>query len=121
MNELNNILGVVMIAIEFVGVMILVLGFLFHFISYLTNPKHLQRTSRSQVFRVGVGRVIIIGLEVLVAATIVKTIILEPSLQAVGQLAGMIVIRTIIGWTISTEMSGHWPWQSDTNDKNQKP
>ena len=50
-------------------------------------------------------------LAVLVAATIIKTIIVEPSFESLGLLAGMIVIRTILGWTTALEINRRWPWQ----------
>jgi uncharacterized membrane protein len=56
--------------------------------------------------------VILIGLELLVAATIVKTITLEPTLEGMGRLAIMVAIRTILGWTTVLEVSGRWPWES---------
>jgi uncharacterized membrane protein len=62
-----------------------------------------------------------IGLEVLVAATIIKTISVNPTLESMGLLAFMVVIRTIIGWTTVLEISGRWPWQKPgpgTADKN---
>lgn len=62
-------------------------------------------------YRQSLGRSVLIGLEVLVAATIIKTITVEPSLESLGLLAGMIVIRTILGWTTVLEISGRWPWQ----------
>jgi uncharacterized membrane protein len=55
----------------------------------------------------------VIGLEVLVAATIVKTATKEATLVSIGLLAGMIMVRTILSWTMVLEMEGHWPWQSE--------
>ena len=63
-------------------------------------------------YRQALGRSVLVGLEVLVAATIIKTVIVEPSLEGLGLLAGMIVVRTILGWTTVLEISGRWPWQS---------
>ena len=62
-------------------------------------------------YRQALGRSVLIGLEVLVVATIIKTVIVEPSLEGLGLLAGMIVIRTMLGWTTALEISGRWPWQ----------
>ena len=62
-------------------------------------------------YRKAIARVVLIGLEILVAATVVKTIIIDPTVEKVGYLAIMVAIRTFLGWTTSLEMSGHWPWQ----------
>ena len=67
-------------------------------------------------YRQSLGRVVLIGLEVLVAATIIKTITFEPSLKSMGQLAGMVLIRTVLGWTMVLEMNGRWPWQKPRPD-----
>ena len=62
-------------------------------------------------YRRALGRGILIGLEVLVAATILKTITLQPTLESMGFLVVMVIIRTAIGWTTSLEINGRWPWQ----------
>ena len=62
-------------------------------------------------YRQSLGRSVLIGLEVLVAATIIKTIIIEPSIESLGVIVIMIAIRTILGWTTALEIQGKWPWQ----------
>jgi uncharacterized membrane protein len=55
------------------------------------------------------GRVVLIGLGILVAATIIKSVTLDPTVENIGLLTIMVAIRTILGWTIVLEMSGRWP------------
>jgi uncharacterized membrane protein len=62
-------------------------------------------------YRRTLGRSVLIGLEILVAATILKTITVEPSLESMGLLAAMVIVRTMLGWTTALEISGRWPWQ----------
>jgi uncharacterized membrane protein len=62
-------------------------------------------------YRRALGRGILIGLEVLVVASILKTITLQPTLESMGLLVAMVVIRTAIGWTTSLEINGRRPWQ----------
>ena len=62
-------------------------------------------------YRHALGRSVLIGLEVLLTATIIKTIIVVPSFEGLGLLAVMVVIRTVLGWTTVLEISGRWPWQ----------
>jgi uncharacterized membrane protein len=62
-------------------------------------------------YRQALGRVVLIGLEVIVAATILKTITLEETVESVSFLAIMVAIRTILGWSMVLEMTGRWPWQ----------
>jgi uncharacterized membrane protein len=57
------------------------------------------------------GRGILIGLEFLVAADIIKTIAVRPSFTSVGVLAIVVLIRTFLSLTLEVEMNGRWPWQ----------
>ena len=63
-------------------------------------------------YRRSLGRSVLLGLEILVAATIIKTVIVEPSVKGMGLLVAMIVIRILLGWTTVLEISGRWPWQA---------
>jgi uncharacterized membrane protein len=62
-------------------------------------------------YRRALGRSVLIGLEILVAATIIKTIIVEPSVEGMGLLAAMIIIRKMPGWTTVLEISVRWLWK----------
>ena len=57
------------------------------------------------------GRAILLGLEVLVAADIVRSVALKPTMGGVGVLALIVVIRTFLSWSLALELDGHWPWQ----------
>jgi uncharacterized membrane protein len=57
------------------------------------------------------GRALLLGLEILVAADIVRTVALEPSLTNVGVLAILVIIRTFLSWSLVVEMERRWPWQ----------
>jgi hypothetical protein len=46
-----------------------------------------------------------------VAADIVKTIAVEPTLMSLAVLAGLVLIRTFLSWTLVLEIEGRWPWQ----------
>lgn len=62
-------------------------------------------------YRKALGRVVLIGLEVLVAATILKTIVVDETIESLSFLVIMVAIRTILGWTMSLEVTGRWPWK----------
>jgi uncharacterized membrane protein len=111
-SELVRLLEITTGIIEIMGVSVLVLGFLISVGRYLRHYRHMAKPDLIQEFKRGLGRTVIIGLEILVAATIVKTVTKEATLISVGLLAGMIAVRTILSWTMVLEMDGHWPWQS---------
>ena len=97
--------------LEICGAGFLVLGFIFDTTRWVHQMSQQGAGIAMRGYRGSLGRSVLIGLEILVAATIIKTITLEPSFESVGLLAGMIVIRTILGWTTALEVNGRWPWQ----------
>lgn len=62
-------------------------------------------------FRRFLGRSILLGLELLVAADIIRTVAVTPTLGSVGVLAVIVVIRTFLSWSLELEITGRWPWQ----------
>lgn len=57
------------------------------------------------------GKTLLLGLEFLVAADVVRTVALEPTLNNVGVLGLLVIIRTFLSWSLVVEMEGRWPWQ----------
>jgi uncharacterized membrane protein len=62
-------------------------------------------------FRRFLGRSILLGLELLVAADIIRTVAVTPTLESVAVLALIILIRTFLSWSLELEITGRWPWQ----------
>jgi uncharacterized membrane protein len=62
--------------------------------------------------RLGLGRVLLLGLEVLIAADIISTVALDLNLESVVALGLIVLIRTFLSWAIEVESYGHWPWQT---------
>jgi uncharacterized membrane protein len=56
------------------------------------------------------GRAILLGLEFLVAGDIINTVAVDPSFRSVGVLAGIVVIRTFLSFSLEVEIDGRWPW-----------
>ena len=63
-------------------------------------------------YRRGLGRAILLGLEFLVAADIVRTVAVSPSFRGAGVLAIIVAVRTFLSFTLDVELDGRWPWQS---------
>ncbi|MCW2603271.1 MAG: hypothetical protein JWN61_1406 [Pseudonocardiales bacterium] len=66
-----------------------------------------------RLFRQQLGRSILLGLELLVAADIIRTVAVRPSLSSVGVLAGIVLIRTFLSFSLELEITGRWPWQKN--------
>ena len=104
-------LTLVMRLLEICGAAFLVVGFIVATVHWIQPMSSGEKRQALSSYRQSLGRTVLIGLEVLVAATIIKTIIVEPSLEGLGLLAAMVVIRTILGWSTVLEINGRWPWQ----------
>jgi uncharacterized membrane protein len=59
------------------------------------------------------GRALLLGLEILVAADIVRTVALEATLESVAVLGLLVLIRTFLSWALVVEIEGRWPWQAE--------
>ena len=111
-----EVLKLITRGLEIVGAGLLVLGFVIATGRCIRQLLQDRTSSVEKNYRQALGRVVLIGLEVLVAATILKTITLEETLESVSFLAIMVIIRTILGWTMVLEMTGRWPWQRPRPD-----
>lgn len=62
-------------------------------------------------FRHELGRVILLGLELLVAADIIRTVAVTPTLESVAVLGAIVLVRTFLSFSLEVELNGRWPWQ----------
>jgi uncharacterized membrane protein len=63
-------------------------------------------------YRHQVARALLLGLEILVAADVIRTVALEPTLRNVLILGLLVLIRTFLGWSLVVEIEERWPWQA---------
>ena len=64
-------------------------------------------------YRQLLGRSILLGLELLVAADIIRTVAVTPTFESVGVLAIIVLIRTFLSFSLELEITGRWPWQKE--------
>jgi uncharacterized membrane protein len=106
--------------IEIGGIAVIVVGIIGA--SVVAGLQVVQGRSASDVFnlyRSNIGRAILLGLELLVAADIINTVAVEPSLQSVLVLAGIVLIRTFLSFSLEVEIEGRWPWDRHRGDTHQ--
>jgi uncharacterized membrane protein len=85
-------------------------------------PKLLGRQAGVyEEFRRFLGRSILLGLELLVAADIIRTVAISPTLESVAALAVIVLIRTFLSWSLELEITGRWPWQGKEEPVPAKP
>ena len=63
--------------------------------------------------RRNVGRSILLGLELLVAGDIIRTVAISPTFTSVGVLAVIVAVRTFLSFTLEVELTSRWPWQRE--------
>ena len=63
-------------------------------------------------FGANLGRVILLGLEVLIIADIIRTILVDQSLESVGVLGLIVLIRIVLSFSLEVEIDGAWPWNA---------
>ena len=61
--------------------------------------------------RLYLGRSIVVGLEILIAADIIRSVVIDPTFTSVGVLGLIVLIRTFLSWSLDVEINGEWPWQ----------
>jgi uncharacterized membrane protein len=112
----GEVLGWIEIAalvIEILAVVIIVVA-----IFYSTGRFLIQAAARRAIreryeqLKISLGRSLLLGLEILVAADIVRTVALEATLQSVAVLGLLVLIRTFLSWALVVEIEGRWPWQA---------
>lgn len=64
-----------------------------------------------QALKAQLGKALLLGLEFLVAADIIRTVALEPNLGNVAILGLLVIVRTFLSWSLVVEIEGRWPWQ----------
>ena len=106
--------------IDAVGVAVIALGAL---ISAAGAVPRLRRKSGDvyRVFRQQLGRSILLGLEFLVAADIIRTMAVTPDARSVAVLGGIVLIRTFLSFSLELEVTGYWPWQKNRQQQQAAP
>jgi uncharacterized membrane protein len=112
-NEVLGWIEIAALAIEVLAVVIIVVAMF-----YSTGRYFVQAVMRRQIresyerLKISLGRSLLLGLEILVAADVVRTVALEATLQSVAVLGLLVLIRTFLSWALVVEIEGRWPWQA---------
>lgn len=97
---------------EVAGVVVLLAGAVLALI--LAAAILLRRLPASDAYRVvreSMGKAILLSLELLVAADIIRSVVLEPTFTSIGVLGLLVLVRTFLSWSLEVEIEGRWPWQ----------
>jgi uncharacterized membrane protein len=102
-----TIFSIEMLAIAIIAISIIVgtVRYLYRFFSRRPTVNLFNQ------YRNRLAKAIILSLEVLIAADVVRTVVLEPTIQSIAFLGLLVVIRTFLSWSLLVEIEGRWPWQ----------
>ena len=98
-------------AIEVAGILAIVIGTIGATITFIKNRFRGDSLTAFHEYRSSLGRSILLGLEFLVAADIINTVAIEPTLESVAVLAGIVLVRTFLSFALEVEIEGRWPWR----------
>jgi uncharacterized membrane protein len=106
------------VAIEVLAVAIILIGITWAtwvFANRFRDPD--VDTNEYAAYRIRLGKTLLLGLEILVAADVVRTVALEPTLENVGILGLLVLIRTFLSWSLTVEIENRWPWQRSVDGR----
>ena len=84
------------------------------FFYYLATKKRPSDENYTH-YKHSLGKSLLLGLEILVAADVVRTVALEPTFENIAALGLLVVVRTFLSWSLVVEIEGRWPWQHKTS------
>lgn len=102
------------LGIEVLGALVIIAGVIQVIIAHGTVRflVKLEKPGAFESYKHQLGRTLLLGLELLVAGDVVRTVALEPTLNNVAVLGLLVVIRTFLSWSLFVEIEGRWPWQA---------
>lgn len=113
MAQFKEIIEIAGYALETIGVLVILLGFILSSVRFLNQLRSSIDKSAYREYRRNLGRSIILGLEFLIAGDIIRTVVVSDTLSSVAILALIILIRTFLIFTLHLEVEGRWPWQDE--------
>ena len=109
--EYNGTVSDIVRVVEAVGAGIMLVGGFGAFLIFLARAPYPERRRGSyEELRRNLGRSILLGLEVLIVADIVRTIIVDPTYESLFLLGVIVVVRILLSFALEVEMDGSWPW-----------
>ncbi|MBE0488769.1 MAG: DUF1622 domain-containing protein [Halomonas sp.] len=111
MSWFQQVINTVALAIEALGVLVIVGGFAMATRRFVQHRHFYDSRHAYLEYRHGIGRAILLGLDFLIAGDLIKTVIVLNSGESVMTLATVVLIRAFLGFTLHVEVEGHWPWQ----------
>src|SRR5271167_3802729 len=109
--DIQHTIGLVGVAFEAAGVIVLVIGAIFAFVQYIAVLiRSRDAPAAYRRLRMHLGRAILVGLELLIAADIIHSVVINTTFATIGVLGLLVLVRTFLSWSLEVEIDGEWPW-----------
>ena len=96
---------------------VIVIGFVMALYRYFSRWNAEDRETGFHRLLGELGRALLIALEMLVVADVIDTIVTEVTVNSLSVLALLVVLRTILSWSLALQVEGKWPWQPEQDEK----
>jgi len=106
----NGTVNILIMVLEATGILVIISGFIVATLIYIVNLLRSNMSNMYQNYRKRSVRGLILGLEFLVAADIIKTVVVDHSINSVLMLSLIILIRTFLVFSLHLEIEGRVPW-----------
>ncbi|KAA0968133.1 DUF1622 domain-containing protein [Aureimonas fodinaquatilis] len=110
------VLEPVALGLEFFGILVILTGVVLATAIYLKDSYNTSSDIAYTRYRANLGRGILLGLEILIGADIVATIISPLTWDSVGLLGLVVIIRTFLSFSLEAEIDGEWPWKRQSRE-----
>ncbi len=108
----TTIIILIEIAINWAGILTIVVGAIIAIFELIKDSYCSKKVSNPfKMFRQNLSKVILIGLEFLIAGDIIHSVAVSPTIESVIILSIIVVIRLLLSWELQMEIDGYWPWQ----------
>jgi len=120
--DIKHTIELIVSAFELAGVAVLVVGAIVAFVRFVYFLIRFRDASAAyRHLRLYLGRSIVVGLEILIAADIIRSVVIDPTFMSVGVLGLLVLVRTFLSWALEVEINGEWPWQRTRLHKGKPP
>lgn len=109
--DIREAIQTIGLAIDAAGVIVIVVAILAAVVAFVRRMRTATFDDAYRRLRQSIGRGILLGLELLVAGDIIRTVAIEPTFTSVGVLAAIVLVRTFLSFSLEVELTGRWPWQ----------
>lgn len=111
--DIRSAVDAIGLGVDALGVGVIVLAIVIAGFGFVRGVARVDPFAAScRQLRQSIGQGVLLGLELLVAGDIIRTVVVGPTFTSVGVLAVIVLIRTFLSFSLEVELTGRWPWQS---------